>query len=40
MYPQVEFDTICLVSKVKEAEVTYAYLAGQEQWVDFFWEVM
>ncbi len=40
MYPQVEFDTICLVSKVKDAEVSYAHLAEKDQWVDFFWEVM
>lgn len=40
MYPQVEFDTICLVSKLRDAEVTYAHLAGKDQWVDFFWEVM
>lgn len=40
MYPQVEFDTICLVSKVKDACVTYAALVEQDHWVDFFWEVM
>lgn len=40
MYPHVKFDTICLVSKVKDAEVTYALLAEKEQWVDFWWEVM
>jgi hypoxanthine phosphoribosyltransferase len=40
MYPNVDFDTICLVSKVKEAEVIYASLVDKEKWVDFFWEVM
>jgi hypoxanthine phosphoribosyltransferase len=40
MYPNVEFDTICLVSKVKEAEVIYASLVDKDRWVDFFWEVM
>jgi hypoxanthine phosphoribosyltransferase len=40
MYPKVDFDTICLVSKVKEAEVIYASLVDKEKWVDFFWEVM
>lgn len=40
MYPHVEFDTICLVSKNKDAGVTYALLADSGQWVDFWWEVM
>ncbi len=40
MYPNVEFDTICLVSKVKEAEVIYASLVEKDVWVDFYWEVM
>lgn len=40
MYPKVDFDTICLVSKVKEAEVIYASLVDKDKWVDFFWEVM
>ena len=40
MYPQVEFDTICLVSKVKNAGVTYGVLVEKDRWVDFFWEVM
>lgn len=40
MYPNVEFDTVCLVSKVKEAEVIYAALVDKENWVDFYWEVM
>ena len=40
MYPKVDFDTICLVSKVREAEVIYASLVDKEKWVDFFWEVM
>lgn len=40
MYPQVEFDTICLVSKVSDAGVIYGELAEREQWVDFWWEVM
>lgn len=40
MYPQVEFDTICLVSKISDAAVIYGELAEREQWVDFWWEVM
>ncbi len=40
MYPKVDFDTICLVSKVKDAKVIYASLVDKEQWVDFFWEIM
>lgn len=40
MYPDVSFDTICLVSKKKEAEVIYASLVDKGMWVDFFWEVM
>jgi hypoxanthine phosphoribosyltransferase len=39
LYPNVEFDTICLVSKVRDAEVIYAAYAPN-QWVDFFWEIM
>ncbi|MCL1864364.1 MAG: phosphoribosyltransferase [Spirochaetes bacterium] len=39
LYPNAEFDTICLVSKIKDAEVIYAALV-ENQWVDFFWEVM
>jgi len=39
MYPDIEFDTICLISKIKDAEVIYAALV-EDQWVDFFWEVM
>ena len=39
MYPGVEFDTICLVSKIKDADVIYATLI-EDQWVDFFWEIM
>ncbi|NLV68633.1 MAG: hypothetical protein GXY14_13270 [Spirochaetes bacterium] len=40
MYPHVQFDTICLVSKIKDAGVTYGFLAEKDQWVDFWWEVM
>ena len=40
MYPDVDFDTICLVSKVKDAKVTFAYLVEKDRWVDFFWEIM
>jgi len=40
MYPNVDFDTICLVSKVKEAEVIYASLVDKEMWVDFYLVVM
>ncbi len=40
MYPNVDFDTICLVSKIREAEVMYAKLVEPDRWVDFFWEVM
>jgi hypoxanthine phosphoribosyltransferase len=40
MYPEVDFDTICLVSKNKDAKVTYAFLVDEGRWVDFFWEVM
>ena len=39
LYPNVEFDTICLVSKLADAEVIYASLI-ENQWVDFFWEIM
>ena len=39
MYPDVEFDTICLVSKNKDADIIYAAFA-ENPWVDFFWEKM
>ena len=39
MYPNIEFDTICLLSKIKDADVIYAVFAGN-QWVNFFWEIM
>ena len=39
LYPNVEFDTLCLVSKIKDAEIIYAALV-EDQWVDFFWEIM
>ena len=39
MYPEVEFDTVCLVSKIKEAEVIYASFI-EDEWVDFFWEII
>lgn len=40
MYPDVDFDTICLISKEKDAEVIYAELVDVKRWVDFYWEVM
>lgn len=40
MYPDVDFDTICLISKEKNAEVIYAELVDVKRWVDFYWEVM
>ncbi len=40
MYPNVEFDTICLVSKLEDAKVSYGELVATDRWVDFFWEVM
>lgn len=40
MYPDVEFDTICLVSKVKDADIIYGKLIESEKWVDFYWEIM
>lgn len=40
MYPHVQFDTVCLVSKIKDAGITYGLLVDKDQWVDFWWEVM
>jgi len=40
MYPHVEFDTVCLVSKIEDAEVDYGELVEGDRWVDFYWEVM
>jgi hypoxanthine phosphoribosyltransferase len=40
MFPEADFDPICLGSKVNDADVTYALLADNDRWVDFFWEIM
>lgn len=40
LYPDIEFDTLCLVSKSKDAGVFYGELVESDCWVDFFWEVM
>ncbi len=40
LYPDVDFDTVCLVSKSADAGVIYGELVDRERWVDFFWEVM
>jgi len=40
MYPHVDFDTVCLVSKMDVPDVMIGELVEEEQWVDFFWEVM
>ncbi len=40
MYPHVEFETVCLVSKKKDVSVVYGCLTEKDRWVDFFWEVM
>jgi len=40
LYPHVNFDTTCLISKIKEADIYSGLLLEEETWVDFFWEVM
>ncbi len=40
LYPHVSFDTACLVSKLKEADIHYGVLVDKNCWVDFFWEAM
>jgi hypoxanthine phosphoribosyltransferase len=40
MYPHVDFDTMCLVSKVDVPDIYYGRLIDPEVWVDFYWEVM
>lgn len=40
MYPEADFETICLVSKTEDAGITYACHVEKDTWVDFFWEIM
>ncbi len=40
LYPHVNFETACLVSKVKDPDIFYGLHACPDEWVDFFWEVM
>lgn len=40
MYPHVDFDTVCLVSKIDAHDIMIGELVDEERWVDFFWEVM
>ncbi len=39
MYPHVEFDTVCLVSKLDEPDIMIGEMVDKNRWVDFFWEV-
>lgn len=40
MYPHVTFDTLCVVTKVKDAPVIAGLQVEEDMWVDFFWETM
>jgi len=40
MYPHVDFDTVCLVSKIDVSDVYFGRLVDPAMWVDFYWEVM
>jgi xanthine phosphoribosyltransferase len=40
MYPHVDFDTACLVTKIEDADIFYAKSIKKDVWVDFFWEIM
>jgi hypoxanthine phosphoribosyltransferase len=40
LYPRVQFDTVCLVSKIDTPEIMYGTLVERDRWVDFFWETM
>lgn len=40
LYPEANFDTACLISKVDTPDIYYGKLIDSDVWVDFFWEVM
>jgi len=40
LYPHAHFDTACLLSRVKDADIIYGKFVDNITWVDFFWEVM
>jgi hypoxanthine phosphoribosyltransferase len=40
LYPHLEFETVCVASKVEKADVIYGSLVDKNRWVDFFWELM
>ncbi|HOT45383.1 MAG TPA: phosphoribosyltransferase [Spirochaetota bacterium] len=40
LYPRVSFDTVCLVSKDRDAPVLYGRCVDPSVWVNFFWETM
>ncbi len=40
MYPHVDFDTLCLISKLPVEDVEFAHRVEEDRWVDFYWEVM
>ncbi len=40
LYPHVEFETVCVASKVEKADILYGCLVDKNRWIDFFWEIM
>ncbi len=40
IYPYVDFDTVCLVSRKNEPDIMIGEIVAEDRWVDFFWEVM
>jgi hypoxanthine phosphoribosyltransferase len=40
LYPHVEFETVCVASKVEKAGLIYGCLVDKKRWIDFFWELM
>jgi xanthine phosphoribosyltransferase len=40
LYPRVNFDAACLVSKVHDAPVYFGMHVSPDVWVNFFWEIM
>ncbi len=40
IYPHVDFDTVCLISKSNAPDIITGEMVAEDRWVDFFWEVM
>ncbi len=40
LYPHLEFETVCVASKVEREDILYGCLVDKDRWIDFFWEIM